>query len=144
LASRDRPHRGRPPTEDANARNPAVGAKKTKRKHRGTPYSPQRSVLTPKRWPGTALGVLGKLREPCAVRARPNPADGRAALAGTETARVWRAHFSKRNIIHKALVRLHCLKSAFLGPFFHEDSESEVRLQKNRPTAKLRHVYYVL
>ena len=30
----------------------------------------------------------------------------------------------------------------FLGPVFHENSESEVRLQKSRPAAKLRHVYY--
>ena len=30
----------------------------------------------------------------------------------------------------------------FLGPVFHEDSESEVRLQKSRPAAKLRYVYY--
>ena len=80
---------------------------KKETKYRSTPYSPQRSVRAPKLCPGTALGVLGKLREPCAVRARPNPADGRAALAWTETARVQRAHFSKGNIIYKALVRLH-------------------------------------
>ena len=71
---RTRPHRGRPPTEGANARNPAAGAKKTKRKYKSTSYSPQRSVRTPKLCPSTALGVLGKLHEPCAVRARPNPA----------------------------------------------------------------------
>jgi hypothetical protein len=71
---------------------------KMKRKYRDTPYSPQRSVWAPKRCPVTALGVLGKLCEPCTVRARPNPTDGRAALAGTETARVRRAHFSKRNV----------------------------------------------
>ncbi len=47
---------------------------KRKRKYRSTPYSPQRSVRTPKLCPGTALGVLGMLREPCAVRARPKPA----------------------------------------------------------------------
>jgi hypothetical protein len=36
-----------------------------------------------------------------------------------------------------------CCLNTFLGPaVFHEDSESEVRLQKSRPAAKLRHVYY--
>ena len=61
---------------------------KRKRKYRSTPYSPQRSVRTPKLCPGTALGVLGKLREPCAVRARPNPSAvaPRYSLSGTETA----------------------------------------------------------
>ena len=97
-------HSQRTPTPETQLPGP-----KNETKYKSTPYSPQWSVRTPKLCPGTALGVLGKLREPCAVRARPNPADGRAALAGTETARVRRAHFSKRNIIYKALVRIHFL-----------------------------------
>ena len=62
-------HSQRTPTPETQLLGP-----KKETKYRSTPYSPQRSVRTPKLCPGTALGVLGKLREPCAVRARPNPA----------------------------------------------------------------------
>ena len=67
-APRSPAHRGR------QRQKPSYRGQKTKRKYKSTSYSPQRSVRTPKLCPGTALGVLGKLREPCVVRARPNPA----------------------------------------------------------------------
>ena len=105
---RTRPYRDRPPAEGANARNSAAGAKKGNMKTLCSTCSAQQSARIPKRCPGTTLGVLGKLREPCLVRAQPNPAHGRATLVGTETARVRARTFRNETSIQNALVRLNC------------------------------------
>ena len=64
---RTRPYRDRPPAEGANARNSAAGAKKGNMKTLCSTCSAQQSVRTPKRCLGTALGVLSKLHQSCAV-----------------------------------------------------------------------------
>jgi hypothetical protein len=64
---RTRPYRDRPPAEGANARNSAAGAKKTKHEDKCSTCSAQQSARTPKRCLGTALGVLSKLHQSCAV-----------------------------------------------------------------------------